>query len=89
MSSVHILYFASVREQAGLSEETVMPPPDVTDVRSLVGWLRGRGGRPGAALADLRHVRIAVNQEHASLEHAVGPDDEVAFFPPVTGGRPQ
>lgn len=66
-----------------------MPPADVADVRSLVVWLRARGGRPGAALADLRHIRIAVNQAHASLDHAVGPDDEVAFFPPITGGRRQ
>ncbi len=81
-----ILYFAWVREKAGIGCEEVTPPPDVIDVAGLVRWLVGRGGRPAAALADLSSIRVAVNQEHVGLQHPVGPDDEIAFFPPVTGG---
>jgi len=83
---VKVLYFARLREKAGTAEEDVSPPAEVMDVGGLIGWLRDRGGGPAAALADLSTVRIAVNREHAGLDHAVGPDDEVAFFPPVTGG---
>ena len=83
---MRLLYFAWVREKAGMAGEEVTPPTGVADVAGLVDWLRRRGDGPADALADLRLVRVAVNQEHVALDHPVGPGDEVAFFPPVTGG---
>lgn len=83
---MRLLYFASVRERAGVAEEIVMPPGDVVDVASLIAWLRRRGGTAADALADLGCIRVAVNQDVASFDHPVAPSDEVAFFPPVTGG---
>lgn len=83
---VRLLYFAWVRERAGLAAEEVALPPGVADVAALTGWLRARGGGPAAALSDLSRLRVAVNQEHVSFDHPVRPGDEVAFFPPVTGG---
>ena len=81
-----LVYFAWVREKAGLSTEDVTPPADVTDVAGLIGWLKGRGEGYGEAFADLDLVRVAVNQSHVDLDHALAASDEVAFFPPVTGG---
>lgn len=81
-----ILYFARLRERAGAGEEEVFPPETVKDVAGLVDWMRSRGGRTGAALEDLRAVRVAVNQQHVGFDHPVRPGDEIAFFPPVTGG---
>jgi len=81
-----VLYFAWLREKAGLSEETVKPPPSVKTVGALMQWLKARGGGHAAAFADARMVRAAVNQEHVPLDHPVKQGDEVAFFPPVTGG---
>lgn len=81
-----VLYFAWIREKAGIAGEDLAPPPEVADVGGLIEWLRERGGGPAEALADLSTVRVAVNQEHVGLDRAVGPDDEIAFFPPVTGG---
>lgn len=75
---MRILYFAWLREKAGLSQEDVAPPDDVTDVAGLIDWLRARGG-PATALADLRAVRVAVNQQHVDLDQPVQPGDEVAF----------
>ena len=83
---MRLLYFAWLREKAGLAAEEVTPPASVTDVAGLISWLRTRGGGPGEALADLSLIRIAVNQEHARLDQRIGRDDEVAFFPPITGG---
>jgi molybdopterin synthase sulfur carrier subunit len=83
---VKVLYFAWLREKAGVAEERVAPPETVTSVQSLIEWIRERGGGPADALADLATVRVAVNQEYAMLDHPVRPGDEVAFFPPVTGG---
>ena len=81
-----LLYFAWVREKTGVAEEDVTLPTEVGDVRALVDWLKGRGATYQAALADLSVVRVAVNQEHVDLDHPVADGDEVAFFPPVTGG---
>lgn len=84
---MRILYFAWLREQAGVAAEEVALPPDVSDVAGLVAWLRARGGGPAAALADLDRVRIAVDQEFAGFDAPLAGAEEVAFFPPVTGGR--
>lgn len=82
-----IVYFAWLRERIGMAEEEVAPPPEVASVADLIGWLKARSPGHAAAFADLARVRVAVNQEYASLGAKVGPADEVAFFPPVTGGR--
>ena len=81
-----LLYFAWVRERIGRGTEVLEPPPQVRDVAGLMDWLRGRGPGYAAALADSSAIRVAVNQEHAPLTTPVGPGDEVAIFPPVTGG---
>ena len=83
---MNVLYFAWLRTKAGVAEETLSPPADVRTVAALIEWLRSRDAAHAAALADLSVVRVAVNQRYATLEAAVAPDDEVALFPPVTGG---
>lgn len=81
-----LLYFAWLREKAGVGEEDVQPPAEVATVAQLVDWLEARGGGYAEAFGDRKVVRVAVNQEYVSLEHPVAAGDEVAFFPPVTGG---
>jgi len=83
---VKVLYFAWLKEKTGVSEELLDLPGDVTDVAGLVAWLKGRGDGFAAAFADEAVVRVAVNQEHVDTRHAITNSDEVAFFPPVTGG---
>jgi len=83
---VKILYFAWVRQKVGFAEEEVAPPPEVRDVAGLVAWLAGRSPGHAAAFADPRQLRAAVNQDFAAPDAPVAPGDEVAFFPPVTGG---
>jgi len=81
---VTLLYFAWVRQKIGKSEEQVAPP--VRDVAALIDYLKNLGPNYADAFADLSRIRIAVNQRHAGPEAAIGPEDEIAFFPPVTGG---
>lgn len=85
-TSLHLLYFAWLRERIGLGEEDVAAPPDVATVAQLVTWLRSRGPHYEAAFGTTAPVRCAVNQEFATPGAAVASGDEVAFFPPVTGG---
>ena len=81
-----LLYFAWLRTKIGLGEEEVTPPPTVTDVSGVVDWLKTRGPGYADALANTAVVKVAVNQEHVPYSHPVAPGDEVALFPPVTGG---
>ena len=81
-----ILYFAWIESKVGFGEEDVSPPASVATVGALVVWLKGRSPGHAAAFAELKVVRAAVNQEHVGLDQRVGPQDEIAFFPPVTGG---
>ncbi|MFZ5931651.1 MAG: molybdopterin converting factor subunit 1 [Pseudomonadota bacterium] len=81
-----LLYFAWVRSRIGIAEEDITPPGDVTNVTTLIEWLRMRGAGYALAFADLDALRVAVNQEHESFDAAIKQGDEIAFFPPVTGG---
>ena len=81
--SIRILYFASLKESLGLPGETVDLPAGLVSVGELRDWLVGRGR---TALASARNLRCAVNQEMARIDDPVRDGDEVAFFPPVTGG---
>lgn len=84
---MRVLYFAWLRDLAGIAEEELQPPASIVDVAGLIDWLKQRGGSPAQALSDLSRVRVAVNQEYAGLHTAVTVNDEIAFFPPVTGGK--
>lgn len=81
-----LLYFAWVRQKVGRSEETVALPDGVATVGDLIAWLAKRGGGYADAFADPKRLRAAVDQDHVAFDARVSSDDEVAFFPPVTGG---
>lgn len=81
-----VLWFATLRARTGVGEEEVSPPAGIDTVAKLMEWLKTRSDGHAAALADLRLVRVAVNQDYAQPDHPVRAGDEVAFFPPVTGG---
>ncbi|MBI1208099.1 MAG: molybdopterin converting factor subunit 1 [Azospirillum sp.] len=83
---MRLLYFAWLRAKIGIGHEEVEVPDHVRDVAGLLAWLKSRGPGYAEALADLRVVRTAVNQAYVKPDHPVGRDDEVALFPPVTGG---
>ncbi len=83
---VKVLYFAALREQLGCSDEGLDLPEDVATVAGLRAHLMARGGAWQTSLASTRALRVAVNQDMAQPTTPVKPGDEVAFFPPVTGG---
>jgi len=83
---VKVLFFASLREQLGRAAEELELPAGVSTVAGLRAHLMARGDPWGTALADARRLRTAVNQDMAAPDAALRAGDEVAFFPPVTGG---
>lgn len=84
--TVKLMYFAWVREQIGIGEETVELPHDVSTIAELMTWLGNRGENYAAAFAKGPLIRAAVDQEHAGHDATVADAREIAFFPPVTGG---
>ena len=83
---LNLVYFAGLRESLGLDSEQVVLPQGVLDVESLTQWLRKRGKVWDSEFAPGKRVRVAVNLEIAEEATRVADGDEVAFFPPVTGG---
>lgn len=81
-----VLYFAWVRTKIGIAEESVSLPQGVENVDQFLQWLKGRGPGFAEALKDTKFIRVAVNQEFAGADVRLTDSDEVALFPPVTGG---
>lgn len=81
-----VLYFARLRERLGVAEETIELPDGMGMVAMLLDVLRARGGIWAEELAAGKNFRVAVNQDMASMEVPIEDGDEVAIFPPVTGG---
>ncbi|MFC7396983.1 molybdopterin converting factor subunit 1 [Chelatococcus sp. GCM10030263] len=86
MSEVKLVYFAWLRERVGLASETVALPPEVTTVASLIGWLKSRGEGYAAAFAQGDVVRAAIDRRHVRGDASLAGAQEIAFFPPMTGG---
>ncbi len=81
-----VLYFAWLKQRIGHGEEDLPRPDGVSDVGGLMTWLADRGPGYAAAFENPDIIRAAVNQMHVPMDTAFGDDDEIAFFPPVTGG---
>ncbi|UTW05423.1 molybdopterin converting factor subunit 1 [Amphritea atlantica] len=81
-----LCYFAGLRDVLGVDREAVELPEQVQTVADLMMYLGSlRGDKWQSALAS-KLICTAVNQEICSRDKAITPGDEVAFFPPVTGG---
>jgi sulfur-carrier protein len=77
-----ILYFANLRETIGFAAESIELPAGV----GTVGELRAALGKRHEALLTAKNLRAAINQKMCGMDAPVADGDEVAFFPPVTGG---
>ena len=81
-----LVYFAWVRERIGRTEETIEPPADVETVSDLLRWLRTRGEAYEYALEHPSAIRVALDHTHADHDTPLRGSQEVALFPPMTGG---
>ncbi len=83
---MELLYFAQLRETIGHGSETLSLPENIADVAGLIAHLREKGDAYRAAFDNEALIRVAVNQTHVGFDHPLADRDEVAFFPPMTGG---
>ena len=81
-----ILYFASLAENLGMRSESVSLPQDCRNVTELVALLRRRGEPFDSVFGGDTRILVAINQEMSEPEADISDSDEIAFFPPVTGG---
>lgn len=79
-----VSYFAWVREKMGVTDEVIDPPAEVATIADLVEWLAGRDERGALAFAEPGRIRAAVGGAMVGPDAAIG--NEIALFPPVTGG---
>lgn len=84
--TLHIRYFAWVRERIGKTEETVALPAEVGTVGELMTWLAGRGEEYAYAFDQPGVIRAAIDHAHARPDATIAGAREIAFFPPMTGG---
>ena len=80
------VYFAWVRERIGLAEEELSLPENIKTVAELVDWLVSRGEGYALAFENRHSIRAAVDKRHASAHSLIASAQEIAFFPPMTGG---
>ena len=83
---ITLFYFARLREALGAGREQLALPADVKNLGALRAHLAQRGDAWAKEMAAGRNLRAAVNQTVAMPDTPVHDGDEVAFFPPVTGG---
>lgn len=85
-TEVTLRYFAWIREQTGRAEERLTLPPGLTTIADLLAWQATRGPEFAEAFAKPGIIRAAINQRHVKPAAALAGAQEIAFFPPVTGG---
>jgi sulfur-carrier protein len=83
---VKLLYFAWVRERIGRAEEQVDPPAGVDTVGELMAWLARRDEQSAYAFENPKVIRAAIDRSHVKVDAKIAGANEIAFFPPMTGG---
>ena len=83
---MRVLYFAWVKEKAGIAAEEIDLPAEVATIAELIDWLKARGPEFANAFARSEVIRAAIDQSHVRHDAQDRGAREIAFFPPVTGG---
>jgi sulfur-carrier protein len=81
-----IKYFSWIREHVGKSEENFDLPSDITTINELINHLNNLNDKYKYAFAKRSLIKIAINKTYSPIGATINNNDEVAFFPPVTGG---
>ena len=81
-----IKYFSWIKEHVGKSEEQIELPDHINNVNELINYLNELDKKYSLILEKKKLIKIAVNKTYSSFDTKISDSDEIAFFPPVTGG---
>ena len=81
-----VKYFSWIKEHIGKSEEVIDLPTDITTIKELISYLENLNDNYRSAFEKKNLIKIAINKSYSSLDDKIDNNDEIAFFPPVTGG---
>ena len=81
-----VKYFSWIKEHIGKSEEQIDLPSNITNVNQLINYLNETDKKYNIIFEKKELIKIAVNKTYSSFATNISNSDEIAFFPPVTGG---
>jgi molybdopterin synthase sulfur carrier subunit len=81
-----IKYFSWIKEHIGKSEERIELPVNVSTIEELMLYLENLNDKYKLAFKKKDLIKIAINKSYSSIDDKISNNDEIAFFPPVTGG---
>lgn len=84
--TITVRYFAWVRERIGKAEEQIEPPAAIATVGQLMAWLAARDEQHAYAFDNPKVIRAAIDRSHVRADARIEGAEEIAFFPPMTGG---
>ena len=83
---MHILYFSWIKDKLGKSQEDIIIDQNISNVSELIDFLKGKNEKYKEVFKDISSIRVSINMETANIEDPIRINDEIAFFPPMTGG---
>ena len=81
-----IIYFSWLKEILGISEENIRPPKNIKNVENLIKWLSTKSIKHKKVFLKSKNIRYSVNYQIVNKNIKIKNTDEIAFFPPFTGG---
>ena len=81
-----IVYFSWLKEILGTSEENVRPPKNIKNIKDLIKWLGTKSIKHRKVFLKSKNIRCSVNHQIVDKNNKIKNNDEIAFFPPFTGG---
>ena len=81
-----ILYFSWIKDQIGKAEESLDIKDNIQTIEELVNFLKNINDNYKSVFTDVSSIKVSINMEIASFKDKINIEDEVAFFPPMTGG---
>ena len=81
-----IKYFSWIKEHIGKSEEQIILPSNINNINQLINYLNEIDEKYKLLYEKKELIKIAVNKTYSSFDTNISDNDEIAFFPPVTGG---
>ena len=83
---MNILYFSWIKDKLDKTKENITIDENISSVAELIAFLKSKDETYKEVFKDITSIRVSINMETANLEDPISINDEIAFFPPMTGG---